>query len=600
MINNNLNEPLLSSASNFSFKHDALSVMNNQNELTSLQFDYQIDNPSIQTCENIIQEQQTCNEFPDSLVPKYYKCTPICFCNRHFIKAIISKNKIRLQKTNFDLDLVYITKRTIAMGYPSINCESLYRNSLSEVKKFLFQEHGTNFKVYNLCLEPYRIYPKQRFDGADVGLFPFEDHQACPMKLMLEFCVDICLFLLTNADNVGVIHCKAGKGRTGIMICSYLLFTGIANNSTQALDIYGVRRSVDDIGITVASQKRYVHHFETYLNCNFEKPYWKLIPKIRMNYLTPPNGNLLKLVYTDKDYYNYNNVFKIKKIKIGPLTFKTFIKCQIVNFKSEVLFNTSNVQEKLKFKNIYKEEHEPTKKMNYYYIIIDIIDDLYINSDINIKIESKPLSFNAWINLFYITLENFIYLVNTQFQYDNHLHPLTPKTSSSSGYPRRKPTQKKKGSNIYSLYKRNTRGSSIIEMNDLSSLTTTGNQIKQKEVNDVEIKEEKEKDKKIPPHKEKLFIRSYDANFFWEKNITLDGTKIKNFLKMKTNYKGEHIHSYDLNNIYEYMNKENNDLFDSKRKKFKIKMNSNGLDGFNKKDKMEDEFSIEITYYLDK
>ena len=43
MINNNLNEPLLSSSSNFSFKHDALSVMNNQNELTSLQFDYQID-----------------------------------------------------------------------------------------------------------------------------------------------------------------------------------------------------------------------------------------------------------------------------------------------------------------------------------------------------------------------------------------------------------------------------------------------------------------------------------------------------------------------------------------------------------------------------
>ena len=231
--------------------------------------------------------------------------------------------------------------------------------------------------------------------------------------------------------------------------------------------------------------------------------------------------------------------------------------------------------------------------MNYYYIIIDIIDDLYINSDINIKIESKPLSFNAWINLFYITLENFIYLVNTQFQHAN-LHPLVTK---SSGYPRRKPTQKKKSVNVYSLYKRNNRGSSIIEMNDLSNLTTTGNQIKQREVSEVEVKEEKEQRK---PTKEKLFIRSYDANFFWEKNITLDGTKIKNFLKMNTNYKGEHIHSYDLNNIYEYMNKENNDLFDSKRKKFKIKMNSNGLDGFNQKNKMEDSFSIEITYYLDK
>ena len=95
-----------------------------------------------------------------------------------------------------------------------------------------------------------------------------------------------------------------------------------------------------------------------------------------------------------------------------------------------------------------------------------------------------------------------------------------------------------------------------------------------------------------------MFIRSYDANFFWQNNITLDGKKIKNFLRKHTKYLGEHINSYDLNNIYQYMNKENPNLFDSKKKKFKIKFDNLGLDNFQNKKEMLPNFSIEITYNL--
>ena len=186
------------------------------------------------------------------------------------------------------------------MGFPSTGCESLYRNSLNDVKKFLYEEHGTYFKVYNLCMENDRIYNKNIFSGAKVALFPFQDHQACPVKLMLEFCIDASIFLLKNEKNVIVVHCKAGKGRTGIMICSYLLFSEIANNSNYAFKFYGERRSYSLKGITVSSQKRYVHHFETYLNCNFERPYFKLIPKIIESYLTVPKGNLLFIIFDDK------------------------------------------------------------------------------------------------------------------------------------------------------------------------------------------------------------------------------------------------------------------------------------------------------------
>jgi phosphatidylinositol-3,4,5-trisphosphate 3-phosphatase/dual-specificity protein phosphatase PTEN len=76
-----------------------------------------------------------------------------------------------------------------------------------------------------------------------VALFPFSDHNACPVKLMLEFCVDISLYLLENQENKGLVHCKAGKGRTGVMICAYLIFSGLCKNTKEAIEVYGERRS---------------------------------------------------------------------------------------------------------------------------------------------------------------------------------------------------------------------------------------------------------------------------------------------------------------------------------------------------------------------
>lgn len=60
---------------------------------------------------------------------------------------------------------------------------------------------------------------------------------------MLEFCVDIILFLSKSNENVAAVHCKAGKGRTGIMICCYLIFSEISENTLRAFQDYAERRS---------------------------------------------------------------------------------------------------------------------------------------------------------------------------------------------------------------------------------------------------------------------------------------------------------------------------------------------------------------------
>ena len=104
------------------------------------------------------------------------------------------------------------------------------------------ERHKDNFKVYNLCSE--REYDPSEFEGR-VSVFPFEDHQAPPFESILPFCQDVEQWLSENEENVCAIHCKAGKGRTGVMICAYLVYTGNYGSADQVLDYYAVQRTYD-------------------------------------------------------------------------------------------------------------------------------------------------------------------------------------------------------------------------------------------------------------------------------------------------------------------------------------------------------------------
>ncbi|KAJ5484104.1 hypothetical protein N7539_005900 [Penicillium diatomitis] len=190
----------------------------------------------------------------------------------------------RLKHPEAGLDLCYVTDDIIATSGPSGTYpQRAYRNPLDELVKFLDYKHGANWCIWEFRAEGTG-YPDSEVYNR-IHHFPWPDHHPPPFALIPKITASIREWLRPEetqqkehgpmADakqefsdkRVAVVHCKAGKGRSGTIATSYLISQeGWAKD--EALQRFTQRRMRVGFGngVSIPSQLRYVGYVDRWTN----------------------------------------------------------------------------------------------------------------------------------------------------------------------------------------------------------------------------------------------------------------------------------------------------------------------------------------------
>lgn len=230
---------------------------------------------------------------------------------KSLLRAIVASPKKSYMDTDSDIryDLAYITQRIIVCSGPTNHyIKNFYRYPIGDLVQLLTINHGESWWIWNFRGEG------KGYDDDDVfkkiSYYPFPDHQPPPLDVMLQSVEEIDDYLSENDDLVAVLHCKAGKGRSGTICCGYLLYKSFKENHPitveNAINLFTIKRMRNDsiAGVSILSQRRYLLYWYEFLTQYFAPNPTIVFP---MSNYQPSTIRINKLTLMDVDSYYTKN-----------------------------------------------------------------------------------------------------------------------------------------------------------------------------------------------------------------------------------------------------------------------------------------------------
>lgn len=158
----------------------------------------------------------------------------------------------------------------VTSGPSSLWPKKAYRNPVDQLVAFLDKKHGDEWAVFEFRAEGTG-YPDAEVYNR-IHHFPWPDHHPPPFAIIPNLMAAMRNWLQgepksPDKHRVAVVHCKAGKGRSGTVSCSYLI-SQEGWKREDALKRFTLRRMRAGFGdgVSIPSQLRWVGYVDRWTN----------------------------------------------------------------------------------------------------------------------------------------------------------------------------------------------------------------------------------------------------------------------------------------------------------------------------------------------
>jgi len=206
------------------------------------------------------------------------------------LRTAVSGSRYRFVDNDLNLDLSYITDRIIAMGFPAMGNATLYRNSAADVNTFAERYHGEHWRIFNVSETNYS-YPFWVSD--QINYSGWSDHHPVPLEHLTSILVALDDWLAADPKNIAMVHCMAGRSRTGTVIICYLLYKKLFDLPQKAIEYFNQMRG-ESASFILPSQIRCVYNFFQLLKYSERHPDPIDALQLNMTPLKIPTSVMLK------------------------------------------------------------------------------------------------------------------------------------------------------------------------------------------------------------------------------------------------------------------------------------------------------------------
>ncbi len=117
--------------------------------------------------------------------------------------------------------------------------ESPTAETVDALSAELEDHHHNNFMVWNVAGSGDPTYPPEAFGDGRVVSLRYPGHLCPPVMMLVEACTSIHAWLKADAANHVAVHCRAGRGRSAVVlscVAAFLAVRGEHGGPTSPVD----------------------------------------------------------------------------------------------------------------------------------------------------------------------------------------------------------------------------------------------------------------------------------------------------------------------------------------------------------------------------